>query len=114
VWQRRWKWVQDCDEWPAFVAWCDTRPWAHRVQLQAALGTLLDSGPMHDSYQVGEDLYAEYAPCNRTVLWIIVGVAQPGKRLLLPLVWGTSPTGERIAAATAEATAKLQKWRGRI
>lgn len=109
---RRWKWIEDSDGWTAFVTWQDALPRAHRVELAAGLEMLLDYGPEHDTYQVGDELYVVYACSKRTVLWLLVGVARPGERWLLPLAWGTgSPSARRLSEAADEATEQLRKWR---
>lgn len=114
MFRRRWRWIEDCDDWVAFTAWRDTRPKADQVELAAGLEVLLDDGPERDTYQVGADLYVVYACCRRTVLWLLVGVARPGERWLLPLAWGTRPSERRISHAAKEAAEKLQKWRGAV
>jgi hypothetical protein len=109
---RRWKWIDDSDDWVAFVAWRNAQAPAARVELEAGLDMLLDYGPEHDCYKIDNDLYVVYACCKHTVFWLLVGVAQPGRRSLLPLVWGIRPTQSVIDAAATEAARKLQKWRG--
>ena len=111
--RRRWRWVEDCDDWPAFVAWRDGRTHADRVELVAGLDLLLDEGPEADTYRVGEDLYVVYACCKRTVVWLLVGVAGPGDRRLLPLAWGARPSKKEILRAAKQAAEKLRKWRQR-
>ena len=109
--RHKWKWIEDCDEWSAFVAWIDTQAPAARVELEAGLGMLLDYGPEHDCYKIDDDAYVVYACCKRTVFWLVVGVAEPGKKRLLPLAWGTRPTQATIDTAAGEAGKKLKKWR---
>lgn len=111
--RRRWRWIKDCDGWAAFATWCDDRPRAERVELEAGLAVLLALGPEHDTYSVGEDLYVIYACCKRTVLWLIVGVAAPGERYLVPLAWGSQPSEAKIRDAAKDAADQLGKWRGR-
>jgi hypothetical protein len=112
VLRRRWRWVESCDGWAAFVAWRDGRPWPSRVELAAGLEVLLRYGPEHDAYQIGEDLYVVYACAEGTVLWLCVGVASPGDRRLLPLGWGRgSPSKKMISRAAAKGARKLQEWR---
>jgi hypothetical protein len=113
--RRRWRWLEDCDDWTAFAAWRDARPWAARVEFVAGLEVLLDHGPEHDSYKVGEDLYVVYACSKGKILWLLVGVAAPGERRLLPLAWGTgSPSKITISRTAIEAAEKLRKWRGTV
>ena len=111
MWRKRWKWVEDSNDWAAFESWRQGQTPDARVELEAGLDMLLDYGPEHDCFKIDDDLYVVYACCKRTVFWLVVGVAQPGKRLLLPLVWGTDPTSSVISAANANATKKLQEWR---
>jgi len=110
---RRWRWVEDCDTWNAFLAWRDTRSFAGRVQLQAGLKTLLKSGPEHDTRRVGDGLYSVYAASGGTLYWLIVGVAQPGESRLLPLAWGTNATDAVIAEEAKLAADKLRAWQKR-
>jgi hypothetical protein len=111
VWRRRWKWVEDSAEWRAFAGWRDARAPAERVELEAGLEMLLDYGPEHDSPQVGDDLYAVYACCKRTIFWLVVGVARPGEKRLLPLAWGTDPSKNLTSGIKTEAAKMLREWR---
>jgi hypothetical protein len=114
VWRRRWKWVEDCKEWSEFAAWRSAQGWGERVELEAGLDMLLDEGPVGNCPKVGDDLYVVYACCQGRLFWLIVGVAQPPARGLLPLAWGASqPTRSRIAEAAARAAVKLRAWRAR-
>lgn len=111
MWQRHWKWVEECPEWPAFAAWRDGLAWASRVELVAGLEMLLDHGPEDNTYKLGDDLYAVYTCCKRTIFWVVVGVAQPSEKRLLPLAWGTNPSKNLTEDVTTDATARLQNWR---
>ena len=87
--------------------------WPRKVQstLAAALDMLLDCGPKY-STPVAEDIYAVYGTCGKSHFWILVGDVVPGKRQLLPLVWGTTPATQiHIDDATTEAIDRLQKCR---
>jgi hypothetical protein len=111
MWHKRWKWVEECPEWPVFVAWRDGLKWADRVEVVAGLEMLLDHGPRNNTRKLSDDLYAVYTCRSRTVFWIIVAVAQPQKRRLLPLAWGTNPSKNLTPDITTKCAEKLQKWR---
>lgn len=111
MWGKSWKWVEDSEQWAAFLAWRQTRSWADRVELEAALETLLDRGPEDGFPKLGLDLYAIFACRRRTIFWVVVGVARPGKRLLLPLAWGVNADDKHIAEAALQASEALSKWR---
>jgi hypothetical protein len=111
VWRRHWKWVEECPEWSAFVAWRDGLAWADRVEVAAGLEMLLDQGPEGNTPRLGDDLYVVYACCKGTIFWIVVGVARPNEKRLLPLAWGTNPSKNFTPDITTDATARLQQWR---
>jgi hypothetical protein len=108
---RRWRWVEECPEWPEFVSWQEGLPWADGVQLSGGLEMLLRSGPQDNCPKLGDDLYAMYAGRMGTTFWIAVGDAMPGRRWLLPLAWGTNPSKNLTASVIAEALERLLKWR---
>lgn len=111
---RRWKWIEDADDWDAFATWRAAQTPSARVELEAGLSMLLDYGPEHDCYKVGDSLYVVYACCQRKVFWLVVGVATPGQRRLVALAWGTKPTQSVIETGVAEAAKKLQEWRSSV
>lgn len=81
------------------------------MELAAGLDELLAYGP-EETTRCADDIYAVYGCCGSSYFWLLVGVALPGKRQLLPLVWGTTlATKQVIANATEEASPKLRKWR---
>ncbi len=106
----RWKWISDSKEWASFEAWRAGLPEADRAELEAGLRMLLRYGP-DGGTKVGDDLYRVYACRLRTVYWIIAGIAEPSRRDLLMLAWGTRPTRSGIAVAAAEAAERLRIWR---
>ena len=109
--RRRWSWIKGCEDWTAFDAWCGMWPRKVQVELAAALDHLLAYGP-EETTRCADDIYAVYGCCGRKYFWLLVGVALPGKRQLLPLVWSTTKaTEQRITDATEEASQKLRKWR---
>lgn len=109
--RRRWSWVKGCDDWTAFDTWCGNWQRELQVELAAALDLLLAYGP-EETTRRADDIYAVYGCCGKKYFWLLVGVATPGRRQLLPLVWGTTTATERrIKDATEEAIEKLRKWR---
>jgi hypothetical protein len=109
--RKRWRWIEDSEYWKEFAAWLDNRPYEERVEFTAGLDELSRSGPVGNTPQVGEDLYKVYACAGRVVLWLIIGIARPGERELLPLVWGTPLDENRIARTIPKAAKKLRDWR---
>lgn len=111
MWRRRWKWVEECPEWSMFLAWQDGLKWADRVELTAGLEMLLDHGPKNNARHLADDVYAVYACHKATIFWVVVGVAQPPRRRLLPLAWGTNPAKNLTQDVKTKSAEKLQEWR---
>jgi hypothetical protein len=109
--RRRWEWVEECPEWSKFIAWRDGLAWADRVEVVAGLEMLLDYELEGNTPKVGDDLYAAYTCRKRTIFWVVVAVARPSGRHLLPLAWGTNPSRNLTEAVTASAAERLRNWR---
>ena len=112
--RRRWKWVEQYEEWPAFVAWLEALAWNEHVELAAGLAMLLDHGPQYDCPRLEDDLYAVYACSGSKIFWIIVGVPLPRRRLLAPLVWGRNPSTKITEDVMVQARQKLRNCRNAI
>lgn len=108
---RRWRWVEECPEWPQFVAWQESLSDADYVELTAGLKMLLRRGPQYNCPELSDDLYVMYAGRRNATFWIAVGDATPGQRRLLPLAWGTNPAKNLTAAVKADVAEKLLMWR---
>jgi hypothetical protein len=108
---RRWGWLQDCPEWPEFIAWQNHLPWSDHVELAGGLRLLLREGPKHNCPELRDGLYALYAGRRSRTFWVIFGDAIPGRRRLLPLAWGTNPAKNLTAAIIADAANRLRLWR---
>jgi hypothetical protein len=104
----RWSWIEDCELWTAFSAWPMDWDENRKAELVGALQSIAAYGPRGNTTCVAEDVYAVYS----WSFWILVGDAQPGRRRLLPLVWGTTrPTKRAIGEATTQAIEALKAWR---
>jgi hypothetical protein len=113
VGHREWKWAEQCDEWPAFIAWREALPWDEHVELAAGLEMLVDRGPEYNCPKLGDDLYVVYACSKHVIFWVIVGVLRPRSRHLAPLAWGKNPR-TLTEEVKVQALRKLQKLRGAI
>jgi hypothetical protein len=111
VFEKRWEWIEDCEDWPAFGAWRESFNEPDRVELEAGLRTLLRRGPEYGFAKLAEDIFAVSCCRRRTVFTVVVGVAQSNGRLLLPLAWVVNADDRWAKLARDEATEKLKKWR---
>lgn len=106
-----WRWITEDDYYRQFYGWLRTREYGEQVEFEAGLAMVVRQGPEGHTYNAGEDVYCVYACCGRLVMWLMVGVAWPGKRDMLPLVWGTALDGNHIERSAGKAVKLLRKWR---
>jgi hypothetical protein len=85
--------------------------YGEQVQVRGGLEMFSTQGPEGHTYEIRKDVYSVYACCGRHVLWLLVGIAQPGQKDMLPLVWGADLDERRIDRSADKAVALLRKWR---